>query len=69
MVNLVDRSNKILYRTESLPNVVGAPMIGCWEILVDLLQLQIEGVTELPEGVVYINYRCLAQSCLFSIPS
>jgi len=68
MVNRVDRSDKILYRTVSLPNVVGAPLIGRWEIPIDFLQLQIESVAELPEGVVYIDYRCLAQSC-FILPA
>ena len=69
MVNRVDCSNKILYRAVSLPNVVSAPMIGRWEIPVDSLQLQIKSIAELPEGVVYINYRGLAQSCLFSVVS
>jgi hypothetical protein len=32
MVNKVDRSDKILDRAVSLPNVVGAPLIGRWEI-------------------------------------
>jgi hypothetical protein len=63
MVNRVDRRYKILYRTVSLPNVVGAPPIGRWKIPVDFLQLQIESVAELPESVVYINYRYLTQSC------
>ena len=66
MVNRVDRGDEIRGRTVSFPNVIGAPMIGRWKIPVDFLQLQIESVAELPEGVVYINYRCLVQSCLFS---
>lgn len=66
MVNRGDRSDEILCRTVSFPDVVGAPLIGRWEIPVDFLQLQIEGIAELPEGVVYINYRYLAQSYRFS---
>ena len=60
MVNRVDRSDKIHFRTVSLPNVGGKPLIGRWKIPVDFFQLQIERVAELPEGVVYINYRYLA---------
>jgi hypothetical protein len=62
MVNRVDRRYKILYRAVSLPNVVRAPPIGRWKIPVDFRQFQIESVAELPEGVVYVNYRYLAQS-------
>ncbi len=66
-MNCVDRRYKILYRTVSLPNVVGAPPIRRWKIPVDFLQFQIESITELPEGVIYVNDSCFAHGRLFSV--
>lgn len=63
MVNRVDRSDEIHFRTVSLPNIGSDPLIRRREIPVDFFQFHIERIAELPEGVVYINYRYLAQSC------
>jgi hypothetical protein len=62
----VYRGHEILLRTVSLPNVEAGPLAGRGEIPVDLFQLPIERVAELPKGVVYINYCCLAQTSSYS---
>jgi hypothetical protein len=58
------RSDEISFRTVSLPEVKGEPLIGHWEIPVDFFQLHIKSIAELPKGIVYIDYRYLAHRCI-----
>jgi len=62
-VDGVYRSVKILYRAVSFPNVESGPLIWRWKIFVDFFQRKIEWLAEWPEGVIYVNYCYLAQSC------
>jgi hypothetical protein len=63
MVNRIDRSDKISFRTAPFPQIKGGPLIGHREIPVDFFQFQIKSIAELPEGVVYIDYGYLAHRC------
>jgi len=54
LMDRIDRGHELLFRAVLLPEVKGRPLLDWRDRAVDLFQLQVKDIAELPERVVYV---------------
>jgi hypothetical protein len=62
LMDRIDRGHELLFRAVLLPEVKGRPLLNWRDRAVDLFQLQVKEITELPERIVYVYYSILGHN-------